>query len=136
MINYDTKCPFIPCPSQTPSKYRPCFIKFYIKIKVSWFVLFFLSGQYPQRLQWAILVIISYYFLFLPYFVNKSDHYFGFTFKFYCDLVFVCFASFFVYFPYFTIGLWAIYFCKILFKQLIVFLCSFFFFKSLVDEEI
>jgi hypothetical protein len=68
-------------------------------MNASWLVLFFFSGQKPQRLQYAIFVIKSYYFLlFLPYFVNKSDHYLGFTFKFYCDFVFVCFNGFFVYF--------------------------------------
>ncbi len=95
----------------------------------SWLILFFFSGQYPHRLQWAYFVIISYYFLFLAYFVNNSHHYFWFVFefvcKFYCDFVFVCFDSLWVW----LIGACGFDTCylgaKVL-KQLIVFLCSFF----------
>lgn len=128
--NSETKWPFIPWPSQTPNKYLPCFIKFYRIIKESWLILFFFSGQNPHLLQWAILVTISYYFLPFPYFVKRSHHYFGFTFIFYCDFVFVCLSSFLPYFgTSFEGSFWII-----LFRQLIVFLWSFFFFKSLVED--
>ncbi len=130
MINYDTKCPLTPCPSQTPNKCLPCFIKFSIIIYESWLVLFFFSGQYPTLLQKAIFVMMSYYFLPFPYFVSKSDHYFGFTFMLYCDFVFLCFKGFFylIYLGCLMIdSLWGR-----LFKQLIVFLCTFFFLRSLL----
>lgn len=98
-------------------------------MKESWLILFFFSGQNPQRLQWAYFVIISSYFLFFEYFVNNSHHYFWFVFdfkfKFYCDFVFVCFDNLWVWLTAVG-GFWTCYFPAKVLKQLIVFLWSLF----------
>lgn len=113
-------------------------------------ILFFLSGQNPHLLQYANFVTRSYYFFCFPYFVSNSHHYFGLIFIFYCDFVFACFKLLLFFYSFCTLwtfilavgpeilivlGFWLLvaYFTTILFRQLIVFLWSFFFLKSLVE---
>ena len=151
-MNSETKCPLTPCPSQTPKRYRPLFIKFYIVMKVSWLTLFFFSGQNPQRLPTAYLVIksssLSYGIdpFLPPYSASNLLHYFWLVFKFYWDLALPCFGLLLLL-CFFLWSLWSLWDILLVivfrfsllsrpkflslwgFRQLIVFLWSFFFFS-------
>lgn len=60
---------------------------------VSWFIFYFFSEAKPVLLQNANFDITAYsfeFFLGFSYLVKSSPHCSGESFRFYCDLVFLC----------------------------------------------
>lgn len=115
-----------PWPSQTPKRYRLFIIKFSIMMLTSWLIFYFLSAVIPLRLQNAYFEtrFVLELLLFLECLASSYPHSKGDIFRFYCDFALVCFifGSDCLFFDY--LSFWSFWCCP---RQLIVFLCSFFF---------
>ncbi len=100
-------------------------------IKLSWFIFYFLSAEKPFRLQKAYLeMILIDYLSFLACWESSYPQSNGDNLMLYCDLVLVCLTTFFcsITFFFLSISCWG--------RQLIVFLCNFFFLEAILTAEL